>query len=447
MTDKGHQQPGAKPAILSAENAASLPFITDSLRNGLGQLTLSFSESRPLTIMIGEGKAGASLIIGRFIASLEDDVTVTRLTEPSNAIAGMRQIIRDIGFASKEMNLTELENIFTMFLASQKINRRRTIICIEEAQDNDPGMLDQLRRIIERDDKEKYGLTVILSGRPVLNEILKKPPLDALAARAKGRITLAPFVIAETREFARWMMERSGVTDVGQVFDFDAVTLIHELCEGIPDTIGTLCIKAREIAKKQGKTKVDTDLVQEAGELLHLVPNVRLLDEDTVMMKIPKAGSNEVTELYKGRLIVRIDGTVVQEQPVNRERIMIGRDQGCDVRVNSHLVSRHHAVLVIESDRLWLADLGSTNGTFVDGREIKQCDLDDKQVIGVGDSQIEYIADDAREDEFSGLYATGLFAPDEAGTRGARDFAGELQLVDFDPEKTIFDPSRHPIKK
>jgi len=447
VTDTGHQQPGATPAILSAENAASLPFITDSHRTGLGQLERNFAEGRPLTIMIGEGKARASLLIGRFIAGLGDDVTVVRLTEPSNAIAGMRQIIHSIGFESKEMNLTELENIFTMFLTSQKINRRRTIICIEEGQDNDPWLLDQIRRIIELSDKETYGLTVILSGRPILNEILKKQPLDALAARAKGRITLAPFVIAETREFVRWMTESSGVTDEGQVFDFDAVTLIHELCEGIPDTMGTLCIRARELARKQGKTKVTTELVQEAGDLLHLLPNVRQLDEDTVMMKIPTAGSNKVAALYKGRLIVRIDGTVVQEQPLNRERIMIGRDQGCDVRVNSHLVSRHHAVLVIDSDSLRLADLGSTNGTFVDGREIKQCGLDDRQVIGVGDSQIEYIADDGRNDSFSGLYATGLFGPDEAGTRGARDFTGELQILEFDPEKTIVDPTRRPVRK
>ena len=433
---------------MSVEKAASLPFITDSHRNGLDQLTRTFSEGRPLTIMIGEGKAGASLLIGRFIASLGDDVTVARLIEPcADAIAGMRQIIRGIGFASKEMNLTDLENVFTMFLASQKINRRRTIICIEEAQDNGPWMLDQVRRIIELDDKEKYGLTVILSGRPILHEILKKPPLDALTARAEGRISLAPFVIAETREFVRWMIESSGVTDVGQVFDFDAVTLIHELCKGIPDTMGTLCIRARELARKQGKTKVTTELVQEAGDLLHLLPNVRQLDEDTVMMKIPTAGSNKVAALYKGRLIVRIDGTVVQEQPLNRERIMIGRDQGCDVRVNSHLVSRHHAVLVIDSDSLRLADLGSTNGTFVDGREIKQCGLDDRQVIGVGDSQIEYIADDGRNDSFSGLYATGLFGPDEAGTRGARDFTGELQILEFDPEKTIVDPTRRPVRK
>lgn len=174
MTDKGHQQPGATPAGLSAENAASLSFITDSLRHGLDQLMRSFSEGRPLTIMIGEGKAGASLLIGRFIASLEDDVTVVRLAEPSNAIAGMRQIIRSVGFASKGRNLTELDDIFSMFLASQKTNRRRTIICIEEAQDNDPGMLDQLRRIIELGDKENYALAVILSGRPFLNEILKK---------------------------------------------------------------------------------------------------------------------------------------------------------------------------------------------------------------------------------------------------------------------------------
>ena len=58
--------------------------------------------------------------------------------------------------------------------------------------------------------------------------MLNAPPLDALAARSQGRISLAPFNLDETREFVRWMIESAGASDVGQVIDYDAVTLISE---------------------------------------------------------------------------------------------------------------------------------------------------------------------------------------------------------------------------
>jgi type II secretory pathway predicted ATPase ExeA len=394
--------------------------------------------------MIGEGKAGASLLLNRFLTSVKDDISVARISEPStDALGGMQQIIKSVGFDFKDMGLTDLEKVFKMFLASQRINRRRTIICVEEAQDNGEWMLDQLRRLIELAEEEKYGLMVILSGRPSLYEMLNVPPLDALAARAEGRISLAPFTVEETREFVRWMIEAAGVEDVGQVFDFDAVTLIHELCGGIPDTISTICIKSRELARKQKKTKVTTEQVRKAADMLHLTPNVRLSDVDTVMMKAIKVEPEEDQQV-KGRLIVRTGGVVVQDQPLNRDRILVGRDEVCDIRIPSHLVSRHHALIVNSPESAKLVDLGSTNGTFVDGREVKQCDLEDRQVIGIGDSQIEYIAGVAGKGEIRnfdtgfGIVETGEDAPTTA------DFAGELKIVDYETEaeKTAVDPER-----
>lgn len=419
-----------------------MPFITDSHSNALDQLNRAFAESRALAIMIGEGKAGASLLLNRFLSSLKQDVSVARISDPSSdALGGMRQIVKAIGFDHKNMPLAELENLFQVFLASQRINRRRTIICVEEAQDNGEWMLDQLRRLIELAEQEKYSLMVILSGRPSLHQMLNVPPLDALAARAEGRISLAPFNLAETREFVRWMIEASGASDVGQVIDFDAVTLIHELCNGIPDSISTICIKAREVARKQKQSKVTTEQVRKAADMLHITPNVRLSDVDTVMMKALKVEPEEDQQV-KGKLIVRTSGVVVQEQPLNRDRILVGRDEICDIRIPSHLVSRHHALIVNAPDGAKLVDLGSTNGTFVDGREVKQCDLEDRQVIGVGDSQIEYIAGAGRKDGLRDFdFATGKEEP-----AGAADFTGELKIVDYNPgteyDKTTVDPDR-----
>lgn len=387
-----HQQPAPSVVGSSGEQDASLPFITDSHNVALDQLGKAYSIARPLAILIGEGKSGASFLLRRFLADIGDEVTVVRITEPcADAISGMREIIHAIGFEAKDMSLLDLENVFEMFLSSQKTHHRRTIICIEEAQDSGSWVLDGVRRLVEMETRSQFGLMVILSGRPGLNELLDEPPLDVICARAGARIALAPFSLVETREFIRWQVESEGAADVGQVFDFDAITLIHEFCEGVADAISTLCSKARELAGKEDTAPVTTELVKQAGQLLRLVPDMQLADAETVSVEILKMGAQG------GRLIARANGEVIQEQPLNRDRILIGRDELCDIRITSDLVSRHHALIVNSSKGIKIVDLGSTNGTFVDGRQIKQFALEDGQVIGVGDCEIEYIAGEGEQ--------------------------------------------------
>jgi hypothetical protein len=50
----------------------------------------------------------------------------------------------------------------------------------------------------------------------------------------------------------------------------------------------------------------------------------------------------------------------------------LGRAEDNDVVVDDQLVSRHHAVIKQEAGRFVIADLGSTNGTFVDGRRTQE---------------------------------------------------------------------------
>jgi hypothetical protein len=63
---------------------------------------------------------------------------------------------------------------------------------------------------------------------------------------------------------------------------------------------------------------------------------------------------------------VNVHSVLIGERPV-----MIGRAPGNDLILAAELISWHHAVIWIEGGRLWLKDLGSTNGTFVDGERAK----------------------------------------------------------------------------
>ncbi|GIU84607.1 MAG: hypothetical protein KatS3mg008_1382 [Acidimicrobiales bacterium] len=67
---------------------------------------------------------------------------------------------------------------------------------------------------------------------------------------------------------------------------------------------------------------------------------------------------------------------------------MLGRAEDADVRITDPKVSRRHAEISLRRDRYLLRDLGSTNGTFLNGRRIDQSALVDGDVIRLGDSEI-----------------------------------------------------------
>jgi len=173
-------------------------------------------------------------------------------------------------------------------------------------------------------------------------------------------------------------------------FEFDAIPLIHELSAGVPDEVSNLCTKCLQLVDEEDTTPVTTDLVKRAGKLLRL--------PSTMQQSDAKAGSVEVNGASSptGRLIARMNGEVIQEQSLDRERTLIGRDERCDIRLMNSPVSRRHALVVNSSNGVKLVDLGSKNGTFVDGRQIKQYTLQDSDVIVVGDCRIEYVAGDNR---------------------------------------------------
>jgi hypothetical protein len=55
---------------------------------------------------------------------------------------------------------------------------------------------------------------------------------------------------------------------------------------------------------------------------------------------------------------------------IGRGKLLIGREEDCHLRPESEFVSRHHCVLLLDDYTLRIRDLGSKNGTFVNGRRV-----------------------------------------------------------------------------
>jgi Protein of unknown function (DUF3662)/FHA domain len=144
--------------------------------------------------------------------------------------------------------------------------------------------------------------------------------------------------------------------------------------EGVPDlTTGTFRIRSGVI---RGTTVEDGEIRQPASDLPR--PAGNLAGEPRLLVSGPDTGPNG-----------RSQRTFLLTAPVT----ILGRGTDCDLRLVDPGVSRHHAELRIEDGEVVLVDLGSTNGTFVNGQPIRRVTLTDGTRVTLGRTTLVFRRD------------------------------------------------------
>jgi hypothetical protein len=90
-----------------------------------------------------------------------------------------------------------------------------------------------------------------------------------------------------------------------------------------------------------------------------------------------------------------MDGLVLKEIPLARQRTTIGRKPHNDIQIDNMAVSGEHAAIVAILDDAFLEDLDSTNGTQVNGQPVKKHVLRHNDVIEIGKYRLKYMVDEA----------------------------------------------------
>lgn len=91
------------------------------------------------------------------------------------------------------------------------------------------------------------------------------------------------------------------------------------------------------------------------------------------------------------KLIVSIDGVVVKEVQLTKDRTTIGRRPYNDIVLDHLSVSGEHAVLQMTGEQAVLEDTGSTNGSFVNGRSVHKQALASDDLVQIGRYKIRYL--------------------------------------------------------
>jgi hypothetical protein len=363
----------------------------DSL--ALGRLNRAFREGIPAASVVGAGSARCGRVISDFLGKLDERTSVARLSVScADETDFMIQLVRAIGFDTEDFGAEDLKKIFSMFLSYQRSHGARTVICIEDTRDCSGCVTDRLCRYVRLESRERYGLFVVFAEPTGSTDGLATTLAGVVGRGGVQEIRVAPLSLAETREFVQRQTISAGVDDISRVFEFEAITRIHEICAGNPDLIYELCGKCLELAGNESRGAVsmrDVDALAAAlGLTASELPGIDLA-----------AFSPDVSRSIT--LSVQVQGRKAQAHTVDEDCVSVGRDPGNRVCVPSSQVSRRHAMIVRGPQGLKIVDLGSTNGTFVNGARIVSRPLEAGDTVMLGNCTIEIEMASPASDDFS----------------------------------------------
>lgn len=138
------------------------------------------------------------------------------------------------------------------------------------------------------------------------------------------------------------------------------------------------------------------------------------------------------------KMIVSIDGVVIKEVQLTKDRTTLGRRPYNDVVIDNLAVSGEHAVIEMGPGGVTLEDLDSTNGTYVNGKAIKRQALQHNDTIEVGKYRIRFLHE-AGDTLFE---KTMVVRPSAAATVGAPGPAAAPQVSTASPPGPSLGPTQ-----
>ncbi len=112
-----------------------------------------------------------------------------------------------------------------------------------------------------------------------------------------------------------------------------------------------------------------------------------------------------------GKLVVSLDGVVIKEVQITKDKTSLGRRPYNDIVIDNLAVSGEHAVLQLVGTDVFIEDLNSTNGTYINGKAVKKQLLSHNDTVEIGKYKIKYLVDEGSDYEKTMIMRPGTPLP------------------------------------
>jgi hypothetical protein len=124
-----------------------------------------------------------------------------------------------------------------------------------------------------------------------------------------------------------------------------------------------------------------------------------------------------------GKLVVSLDGVVIKEVQITKDKTTLGRRPYNDIVIDNLAVSGEHAVLQMAGSDVFIEDLNSTNGTYINGKAVRKQQLQHGDTVEIGKYKIRFQVEEGADYEKTMILRPGsalppAFRPSQAGGLG-----------------------------
>jgi general secretion pathway protein A len=343
-------------------------------------------------VITGEIGAGKTTLIETFLRELTADVVVAQINQTQlSPTAFLQTVLVQFGFSPFEMKKPEVLATLNQFLTEQHINGRKVLLIIDEAQNLTYRVLEEIRMLSGIETTKEKVLRIILAGQPELNDKLNSKELVQLTQRVRLRFHLSALSAPETSSYIDHRLEVAG-SQGRRIFAEDTYSVIFKYTGGVPRLVNTLCDTSMMAAFGRDSEIVAMEDLQSA---IHELQWVEFASRTSRMQQLSGIGTAPhaapETGHAVGRILLASGGQTILERELRPGRIVIGRTQDNDLQIDSKFISRHHCQIVTQIDSCLIEDLNSTNGIYVKSKRVRRHNLNDGDVVVVGQHEIMYI--------------------------------------------------------
>jgi type II secretory pathway predicted ATPase ExeA len=348
----------------------------------IASIRFAVANRDPIVLVTGEIGSGKTTLLNRVLSELDKRVVVARINHTRlSAVELLQLILVEFGIDAFGKGKAELLTMIRRFVEQQAAAGRHVLIVIDEAQNLSPELLEELRLLTGIETERRKLLGVVLLGQPQLSQLLDAPELEQLGQRCRLRMHIDELTVEEVGAYLRHRMAVAG-GDYERAFAPGLEPLIHRHSRGLPRLINLLCDTALTACLVEAEPRVTAEVLEA------VVRELRWAERG--QGGGPREEPEEAEEA-SARIEISHRGHLIREVPLSGTRLMIGRDPACEIHVDDKFFSRQHAMLVFEEGRWVVVDIGSANGTWVNGRRVRRCVLTHGDEITIGKHRLTFL--------------------------------------------------------
>lgn len=249
-------------------------FLTRHTEEALACLTYGIQSRKGFVLLTGEVGTGKTTLINKLLEWLRLQQVATAFVFNSrlNVPQFLDYMMADFGIPGESKEKSQILLRLYNWLLDRYRAGETAVLIVDEAQNLSEEVLEEIRMLTNLETSTEKLLQIVLVGQPELEQKLKQPQLRQLRQRLTLRAKTHALTADETKAYVQQRLRIAGANGK-EIFEPEALVLIHQYSAGIPRVINLLCEHCLVSAFVDHQKTIGTGVVETVAQDFDLGDN------------------------------------------------------------------------------------------------------------------------------------------------------------------------------